>query len=303
MAKDLTHVVRRFQVKTNQDPDPALNEIETMDTGACLSRLNHRLYRQGRNYRMKLDVETTTLPGGATVNIYALAPTWWVIGAWRLAKKSYDDALKDEMKTLSEGNMARWRDFRVAFGVKNVDEGGSLLPEQYRPIAGVGGHEMLPQPYTAGEFNWSRAANLETGTSMKFSWPSNLLDLATEFDILEEFEDSRNESSSPETVMTDMPYQSLASDANADDYVELQANGNEPPYSAIQFENQIWVKVGSLGAASGANISGGYNRSTGFFDAPCGLLLVDQVGVNSGPVKLDVTVQQGDYRGVHAPAM
>jgi len=299
----VTQVARKFDIKTLQDNIPGVNSLDVLDTASCLSKINHRLYRQGRTYKMKLNVDTRTMPEGATIDVYALMPSWWVHESWRLAKKSYDDALKDEMKTLSKGNLARWRDFRVASGTSNFLEAGTMQPRQYQ-VGGVGpaGREMLATAFNAGEFNWSRVENLDSLQSMSFTWPSIEHNPATEFDMVKEYTDSRNESSSPEVIISDMPYQELMSDANTDDYIELQANGNEPPYDATQFETSIWVRVGHLQANS-ATQADGFTQSTGYFDAPCGLVLIDQSPDTAGIVTLSVELAKGDYRGVHGLPM
>lgn len=295
------HVARKFQIQTFQDIFPGANTVDIMDTGSCLSRINHRLYRQGRSYRLKVDVDTRTMPEGAVIDVYALMPSWWVHESWRLAKKSYDEALSDEMKTLSKGNLARWRDFRVASGISNTFESGTVAPQQYQALSNAG-VDMTASAYSNGEFNWSRVENLDTELSMAFSWPSAFVQPALEFDIVQEYNDSRNESSSPEVIITDMPYHELQSDANIDDYVELQANGNEPPYDANQMSSAIWVRVGQLQAKNLVQADG-FTSSTGFFDAPCGLVILDQSPDTAGQTIMSVEVAKGDYRGVHGLPM
>lgn len=296
-----THVARKYEIQTLQDIIPGTNTVDVMDTGACLSRINHRLYRQGRQYRLKVDVDTRTMPEGAVIDVYALMPTWWVHESWRLAKKSYDEALSDEMRTLSKGNLARWRDFRVASGNLNPFEAGTVIPQQYQ-ITAVAGVDMTPTGYPNGEFNWSRVENLDSLQSMAFSWPSAFVQSAIEFDIVKEYNDSRNESDSPQVIISDMPYHELQSDANVDDYIELQANGNEPPYDANQMSSAVWVRVGHLQAKNLVQADG-FTASTGFFDAPCGLVLLDQSPDTVGLTRLSVEVAKGDYRGVHGLPM
>lgn len=289
------HAVRKFQV--NQLGDIIGDVADVLDVGACLSKLNHRLYRQGRNYRLKVSLDTRTLnDANAEVAVYALMPTWYVMQAWKMGKKAYDAALADEKSILSEHNLARWRDFRVGSGFLNVYEAGTLNPIQYTltPTPAI----MEEVPFTVGEFNWSRVENLDTGANMNFSWPSTFL-TANEFDLMQEFADSRNESSEPQTVISDMPYHELMSDANDTDYIELQANGNEPPYNRLSFPTACWVKVGTLHEQTGTG--NGWISSTGYFDAPCGLVIIDTNETLA--TQLHVEVQKGDYRGVHAPAM
>jgi len=297
-----THCARKYQIQSVQDIIPGINTVDVMDTASCLSRINHRLYRQGRSYKLKVDVDTRSMPTGAVIDVYALMPSWWVHESWRLAKKSYDEALSDEMRTLAKGNLARWRDFRVASGISNPFESGTIAPQQFVINGSATGVNITPSSYTDGEFNWSRVENLDSNLSMFFSWPSYQVQSATEFDMLQEYNDSRNESSSPEVIITDMPYSELASDANADDYIELQANGNEPPYDATSFNTAVWVRVGHLQSKS-LTLADGFTSSTGFFDAPCGLVLLDQSPDTVGFTKLNVEVAKGDYRGVHAPSM
>ena len=288
--KTSTHVARKYQIQTFQDIIPGTNTVDVMDTGACLSRINHRLYRQGRQYRLKVDVDTRTMPEGAVIDVYALMPTWWIHESWRLAKKSYDEALSDEMKTLSKGNLARWRDFRVASGISNAFESGTVLPQQYQALI-AGGVDMTRTGYPNGEFNWSRVENLDTLQSMAFTWPSAFVTPASEFDMVQEYNDSRNESASPEVIISDMPYHELQSDANV-----------EPPYDANQMSSAVWVRVGHLQAKSLAQADG-FTSSTGFFDAPCGLVLLDQSPETFGSAILSVEVAKGDYRGVHGLPM
>ncbi len=80
----------------------------------------------------------------------------------------------------------------------------------------------------------------------------------------------------------------------------LQNRGNLPPYNANAFPS-IWVKVATLtvGAAGNQKIS------TGFFDAPCGLVYLKATGTNFDDLNngISLTVQAGDYKGVKAHNM
>jgi len=97
-----------------------------------------------------------------------------------------------------------------------------------------------------------------------------------------------------------MPYDDLMADNNADLAEDLQTDGNSPPYNATTAgEGNAWVKIGEIGSTAS-----GQKLSTGYFDAPCGFVLI-YVGVASPPVLSDlaVTFASGDYKGVHAPSM
>jgi len=133
------------------------------------------------------------------------------------------------------------------------------------------------------------------------------------FSMPDELTLTRNESASPETVITEMPYNELVAEGEDADYVELQANGSEPPYNADTFPRYLWVKVGTLGSFIVENDGGTstlmnsfFSGSTGYFDAPCGMILIENHltdGDNEVTTTLEVEVQSGTYLGVHAPVM
>ena len=58
-----------------------------LDVGRNLSAMNHRLYRQGKTYSVKVDLD----PGhaAASYDVYALVDTWYVQKAWQLARATY----------------------------------------------------------------------------------------------------------------------------------------------------------------------------------------------------------------------
>jgi len=296
--QDQTHVARKYQLTIGA----GVGSEDLMDVAACLSKINHRLYRQGRKYRTKVTLDTRTSASlTGSVDVFALMPTWYVHAAWRMAKKAYDDALADEKAILAEGNLARWRDFRVAAGYSNNFPAGNVNPQSYTTPP-FGSYNMGLQDFTLGEFNYSTVENLDTGNITGFTWPApNLAVLPGNwFDMMKELENSRNESESPMTVIPDMPYHELMSDANDEDYIELQANGNEPPYSRVTLPQNVWVKVGTLHAKEGTG--NGWITSTGYFDAPCGLVIIDSSS-DLGEAELQIEIASGDYRGVHATPM
>lgn len=279
-------------------------KVSGVDVAYCLSKLNHRLYRQGRQYTVKVDARDASFYGSESIHVFALMPTWYLRSAWRMAKKAYDEAMSDEMEALNEGNLARWRDFRVGSGIDypaigDLLESGGENPINFQisgafPLGAITGTE-----FTAGEYNLSYANDLDSGVNRKFWLSGGNADF---LGIFEEYAKSRNESASPETVITEMPYKVLKSDANSEDYQELQANGNEPPYNADTFPNAIWVRVGTLERTSEMQ-----RLSTGFFTAPLGMVMLcpsEYVQpVETVAKTVHITVKEGAYLGVHAPSM
>ena len=81
----------------------------------------------------------------------------------------------------------------------------------------------------------------------------------------------------------------------------LSDDGNLPPYNRLNFENAVLVRVATL---TSTNMNGGYAKlSTGYFDAPAGLVILNSVQSIGDIQDLTLTVKEGKYKGVHAPNM
>ena len=247
-----------------------------------LSKTNRRLYRQARNYRVKLDIDTDATHG---YEVYALADNWMNARAMKMAYAMYLENSEDERARIKGTNIARWQDFRVmsGSGLQKYD------PAQYDDHFNL---EVL----SAGEFNDTIVVDAQNVTRY-FTWGTGS---TTTYGILSEYDKAGNASASPQTGTGDMPYDDLMADDDAAMASSLQTRGNAPPYDQNGvLDGKQWVLIGVLNASTTAQ-----KLSTGFFDAPCGFVLINPRGAPSVDVsKLTWTVQSGDYKGVHAPSM
>ena len=247
-----------------------------------LSKLNRRLYRMGRFYELKIDME----PGNVgTYEVYALRNDWGVQKAYQLAYEHYRKNTADERNSLGSQNIARWEDFRVEVGAS----GNSLFATLRTPAAA----EVI---LTAGEF---ALANVVDSSNVKrtFTWgtPS-----ASQYGILQEYDKTGNAQGSPSSFTADGAYEELDTEINAATYDDLQLDNNLPPYDQGGVNSgSPFVKVGHLG--SGA--AGDQRLSTGYFTAPCGIVLIVGPGTDWNSGNMHFTVKKGNYKGVHAPSM
>jgi len=252
-----------------------------IDVARILSQTNHRLYRQSRVYDVSVTIDSN-VADGTTVDVYALADTWMVHNALQLAKTAWDESNAEEMKMLN-GKIARWNDFRVESGLIGV---GGLNAANF--LKGT----LAATPFTAGEFAQARVVD-QAGVTKFFSWGAAT---ATRYSIIEEYDASGNTSADPETPATG-PYDQLLPGLDPDAAVALQGVGDVPPYDRTDIGQAIWVKVGTL------HLSAGRQRlSTGFFPAPCGLVVLRGVGWLNDP-DIQVEVKAGDYKGVRSYPM
>ena len=77
-----------YPVQRGMDLRSSATEVDyyVLDVARNLSVANHRLYRQGKTYSVKVDVQ----PGEPVqYNVFALADTWYVQKAWQLARARY----------------------------------------------------------------------------------------------------------------------------------------------------------------------------------------------------------------------
>lgn len=246
-----------------------------------LSRLNHRLYRQGRYYEMKLDVDVTSTLANP-IEVYVLRDTWANQKAFQMAFANYQEATALERSRLSKDQLARWSDFRTRHGTGFSE----LLPV----VADESGAETT---INTGEFYDSKVETAG-GAEKRYSWKTE----ANSFNLLSEYNLKGNTDDDPATVSTDTPYSDMDSDLSNIETDDLTNFGNQPPYSQVTFADP-WVKIATLRDEPGKQ-----RLSTGYFTAPCGFVVVTNLtGEGNAPTNLHVTVKGGDYKGVSAHSM
>jgi hypothetical protein len=222
------------------------------------------------------------------VEVYALRDDWGMHQAVQMAYDQYQKNTGDERKALSGDQVARWEDFRIEHGVDATVD--TLLPKLHAPdFTGTGTR------LAAGEFEDSTVVD-STDTLRKFTFgtPSS-----TQYGILQEYDLKANATTTPTEATGSsgnrVPYGEIDSENNELTSFALQSHGDNPPYDRTGVNAPTpWVKVATLGAGA----AGQQRLSTGFFNAPCGLVVL--VGNdnfwNSDAMMFEV--QKGKYKGV-----
>jgi hypothetical protein len=256
-----------------------------VDTARNLSVLNRRLYRYGRNYEVKVDLRNDHV---GQVEVYALRDDWAVQKAFQMAYQAYLDNTMDERENMSSNQVARWEDFRVRDGL-------TLAKNDARPVMHTvsGGSAVL----TAGEFNFSLIVD-GADVQKSFTWGASAAD---RYSILEEYDKAGNAQATPEGLVAGAagPYAGIDTQNDGATYTNLEALGNEPPYDSDGVNaTSPWVRVAVLGSTAGTQ-----KLSSGYFTAPCGLVLLVGYGSDDTNYGASLEVKAGDYKGVHAPSM
>lgn len=261
-----------------------------IDVGRVLSANNRRLYRQGKMYSCKLEIDPVILSPGQAVEVWVIKPTWASIRAWELAKENFDQSYLDERENIAKNQQARWFDFRVDHGLGSVET-----------FVGRGDNNMSAAGATkfdGGEFVLSTVED-QAGATRTFTWAN--VPGAGSYAIYSEYSEGSRAAQTPAFTTGDGPYDQLHADSSQIESEAIQAAGNVAPYAGAMVTNGNWVKVGSLSMGASAG-----RFSTGYFDAPCGLIALR---VEGGPDASQVAdsmildVQSGDYKGVRAHNM
>jgi len=260
--------------------------IKLLDVGQELSKLNRRLYRQGRYYNVAITMDSDGSDKNYTV--YALRDDWMVQKGYMHALQAYMDVTADERENMSKAQVARWEDFRVAAGVTN----DPVFATQYDQNAN-------PFLLALGEHALSTVVD-DAGGSRTFSWfPTGS---ATTYSILEEYDKAGNAQASPESLVPGSagPYAGLTPGNDGATYTNLESKGDVPPYDQDGVNAATpWTRVGVLRSGTG----GEQRLSTGFFTAPCGLVLIVPNSASDTMGNVAFETKAGNYKGVHALPM
>ena len=279
-------VSRKFELQISGSADTkAIVRADRVASG-----INHRLYRQSRAYTATVDLHVNA-PAGSVIDVYALADTWYAMKAYQYAHKTYVKNTDDERK--AAGTMAaRWNDFRVDHGL------GTAWQKDMVPLGN--NLEVAGSTSTFGtantEYEFSEVTDAG-GTARTFRWSGTG---GNTFNIIDEYDRTGNAPSTPAFPGIEIGYDSLEDEMQDASMEHLQDDGNRPPYNRTNFENSVWVKVGTLSV----NAAGQQKLSTGFFVAPAGLIAIESsVPLDpSGVPILSLELKAGDYKGIHAPS-
>ena len=256
--------------------------IGVLHTPRRLSQVNHRLYRDSRIYDCSVTIDGN-VADATTVDVFALADTWYLKGALKLAKMAWDESNAEEI-AMNNGNVARWSDFRIDDGITGA---ASLRAVQFDNTT------LNPNQFTVGDFELSLVVDQAgTGRNFTLGTPSSV-----QYSIFDEYNKQPGTSSDPE-FPSDGPYTGLLPNLEVAAAAAISERGNEPPYAQGGYSPAIWVKVGTLHLAPGRQ-----RLSTGFFTAPMGLIVLSGIGTIGENADLQVTVKGGDYKGVMSHSM
>ena len=265
-----------------------------------LGRINNRLYRDHQNYYASVSLNSS-VNTPEPILVYTLAPSWYVQGALRAAKKMHDKAMREERKTVKQ---ARWYDFRLDLDIDGAfyDE---MLPygidQAMTSFVAHSADELAASRVTDASGN-QRVFTLRTATGG--GRPAGLA-----YNVFQEYDAMADTPVDNPAVSTgNAPYDDLTAENDTENMANLQFRGDVPPYNGDSFD-AYWVQVGELYV----DATGAQSLSTGMFQAPLGVVLFTgpggngfadlDGGLNVDRARINIHVAPGNYKGVHVDAL
>jgi hypothetical protein len=280
---------KRYPVERTQTYALSAGQTILIDVAKTLSAQNHRLYRQGKLYHVKLSVTDHSPQAGDLVKqqyqVFTIPDTWYVKKAWELAF-----AAREEQLSLSHRNRGRWDDFRV--GWSSALQTGTL-----GVAADLGS-------LVADECQLSKVHDSTDSADHGFVMFGSSRDAGNNlYGIIEQYDQTGN-------TMSDQPAGAPANDAYAQLHADADMVESAGDLRALQGDNAPYDMDSFNGADDGGAVyqpvlsttEDGVGRTTLSLWAPLGLLKIVNGSTGSSAVagSIQVTVSPGNYKGVKA---
>lgn len=269
-----------------------------VDVARLLSQANHRLYRQGRMYMVRVGFQQQSVDVGATVS--ALPNTWMTRKAWVSARKAYLKAMRDS----GVKKQGRWNDFRMNFDTAQY-EGNGTVPYQFVTLGGasITGDIDMRLTQVAGDSGSQEGAaaavyqfhasgdttfNDRDGATGSFG-------MIAEYSVTEDTvtDDPRDDGST--AAFDELSQDTMMTNANHELAIET---GDNPPYDPDTLENSRTVDYTIIQQQEDS-----IGPVTPWIAAPLGLLKITDVGSSLGSNALYIEVMAGNYKGVMSEAI
>lgn len=287
-----------------------------IDLARQLSKVNRRLYRQGRAYHVKkititardgyspLNGDPVAFPG-TSVKVSA-APTNWVTNeAWKRGFKVWSKMQKDAMQNSGNDLRGTWNDFKIYMNSDSVVAGNQLNDIK----------DVLGNNYAAGEWVISDFTTpKETGDGSDEFYATLMgdhvgaEDSRTSVSLIKSYGESRitvqaDDPNAQPDVKDDPLNQVFDFGTTIDEVLQnVIAENDAPPYSVNAYPGDNANASGP--ALMQSTVLDNGRAVLGGFTAICGLVAITTKS-SQGSLVYDVLVElsEGSYRGVKAESI
>lgn len=279
----------------------------TVPVDRLVSQANSKLYRQGMNYHCRVSLIVDAAPSSdVEYEIFTLPTDHRTIGALRMAKSIYNQAMKDELEIRPEVK-SPWTDFKMEVcDISDTSLWDPLLAEakavQWRVAADdkPGQYvKLISDDYPISQITSNAGAqktfSLTDATSTNY------------WNIFTEYINYLTNRADPDSAAEVAAYE--AASPVLTELEELADKGDQPPYSwnweskkldgtTLSHDFQV-THAGTISVGTMAN----RQNINQFVDceAPLGLIFIKStVALSTSSPELMVTLKPGNYKGVKA---
>jgi len=299
--KSRTPANRYLRYELTNSGTPGNETSHFIDLAKDLSRINRRLYRQGRDYHVKkITIVSSNTPNGQNrVSFSTIGADWVSQQAWKRGFRTWNEMNKEASRNLAGDVSGTWSDFKVY--MTNDMRSGTVL----NPLDN-GGNQ-----YNSGEWIYSELVTPD-GTTGDDIFQLHMLGnhngsvgAWNSVSLVKSYGESRA------TVQTTDPnVPSVASDdplVNVFDYGttvdevidNLEAHNDAPPYGVANYPGDDGNAPKPIVVQDTTIVDG--RATVGGFHARCGLIEIE----SKSPIDFDVfsvlvELAPGSYRGIAA---
>jgi hypothetical protein len=306
VKKSKTPAHRYLRYELTNSGTPGTETSHFIDLARDLSRVNRRLYRQGRDYHVKRIsiVSSNTIPqpgqNAGRITVSTALDTWVTRNAWKRGFQLYQKMNKMAMSGSTTDLKGTYADFKVY--LHSDMRTGTVLS----PLDNGG------SPYQAGDWDYSEFVSPDGTTSadsFEITLHGNHVGAAgsrTSVGLIRSYGEARAtiDNTSPNVPATadDDPLNNLFDDGtHVDEIIEdLIAQNDGAPYANLSYPGDD--SNGPKPAVIQQTTLGVDGRTTvGGFNAICGLLEIETTSpIASDVYSVLVELAPGSYRGIAA---
>ena len=297
--KSKTPALRYLRYEMTMSSNASTEVSAFIDIARDLSRVNRRLYRQGRDYHVKkISIVSSDTPnGGNRVSFSTVHDTWVTRQAWKRGFETYKLMQKEATKQISGDVKGTWDDFKVYLSPDHRT-GTKLDPKDN------GGNN-----WDAGEWQYTELVTPD-GTTSADNFELTLIGdhdgsagSRTSVGLIRSYGESRatvqgTDPNVPGNASDDPLVNVFDYGTAIDEVIDLmEAQGDAPPYELNNYpggagNGQKPSVVQDTAIVDGRAVVGGFN-------AVCGLIEVEaKTALPNDVISILVELAPGNYRGV-----
>ena len=302
-AKRATKVpaVRYLRYELTNSANPGTETSHYIDLAKDLSKVNRRLYRQGRDYHVKkITVVSSNTPNGDNRISVSTAPDSWVTRmAWKRGFATWNKMDKIAQEQTSGNIGATWRDFKV-YLTTDMNGGSNLSPVDNGGNAADNGEwiysRLITPDGTTGDDEFLLHL-LGDHTGSVGAWGS--------VGLIKSYGESRatvqtGDPNVPGTASDDPLVNVFDYGTTIDEVIDnLEAHNDIPPYDIDEYPGSDGNMPKPLITQDTTLVDG--RAVMGGFNAMCGLLELEAKSpIANDTFSVLVELAPGKYRGIHA---